>query len=121
MNKIKTTRCTHCRSEFTDEELVNAKDCPVCGTTSLPMSINEDVTIKINWHELRILGLWAEGWAMKIEEEHPGSKQAIQVITDHIEKQFPLKTPLTLRKEFDRFIDEYPTAKLVRSKGKKDK
>ena len=60
----KTIRCIVCRDEFSDEEL-EGKDygCPSCGTESLPMHIKKDVSLQINWHELRILTIWATNYA----------------------------------------------------------
>lgn len=61
---MKTTRCSVCREEFGDDETAGATACPACGTESVPMSIADDVTIAINWHELRCLTMWASNWAV---------------------------------------------------------
>lgn len=57
-----STRCSVCRSEFADSELVGAIGCPQCGTQTVPMRIRDDVTVEINWHELRCLTMWASNW-----------------------------------------------------------
>ena len=61
----KTTRCVQCDAEFSDGEIQGATGCPKCGTSSVPCSINQDTTVKLNWHELRILTLWADNWAQR--------------------------------------------------------
>jgi hypothetical protein len=89
-----TTRCTTCYSEFTDEQLVEHKCCPNCKTTSLPMAISQDVTLKINWHELRILTIWAANWAEGLPNE---SRNTFNAIIKRLEAQAPEKAaPLTL-------------------------
>ncbi len=58
-----TTRCTDCYAEFTDEQIEGHSSCPACNTKSLPMLIDRDTTININWHELRILTMWSTWYA----------------------------------------------------------
>jgi hypothetical protein len=84
---MKTTRCTTCSAEFTDEEIATAEACPSCGTTGTPMSIAEDTTININWHELRILTIWASNWAQ--EKCDPGSQRALETILRRLDAQRP--------------------------------
>ena len=110
---MKTIRCVICGKEFTDEELRGVNKCPNCGTGSLPCAISEDVEIKINWHELRMLVIWAENWAKECDlKETDSSKEkmllSIMTIAQRLQKQFPDKTALTLfgevrdlRKSFD--------------------
>lgn len=103
---MKTTRCIHCRSEFTDKEIQIASECPACGTKSIPCLISEDVSIKINWHELRVLTMWAEKWVMAAADEE--ALTTITAITHALEKQYPLHTPLTLSKEIQQLMQRYP-------------
>jgi hypothetical protein len=112
----KTTRCTHCYTEFTDAEIEGAQACPVCGTTGTPCDIADDVTIKINWHELRILGIWADNWAH--DDKIPGdSKNIVATIIQRLEAQHPDKTPLTLSGEIRKLQEDYPGASLLRGDG----
>lgn len=102
---MKTTRCTQCRTEFTKEEMEGANCCPACKTTSVPMSIDEDVTIKINIHELRILGIWAENHAVAVDNKnldnpaHKSLKETVNLIAELIERQLTGSHPLTLSRE----------------------
>jgi hypothetical protein len=81
--------------------------CPKCKTKSLPMNPVNDVTINVNTHELRILGIWAENYAVSCDNKHlddvnhESMKESVNLICDRIYKQLPesLKTPLTLSAE----------------------
>lgn len=63
-------RCSKCDAEFTEAETAGATGCPKCGTTSLPYDTDNDVTIKINTSALRILGIWAENYAVSVDNRH---------------------------------------------------
>ena len=111
MNNIKTTRCIDCSSEFSDSEIEGAFACPSCGGKNVPMATSDDVTIKINWHELRVLGIFAENWARKINEDDPEGKgrhpMTIMCIAERLQKQYPDKTPLTLFSEIRELRKDY--------------
>lgn len=105
----KTIRCVKCRTEFNDKELEEFLDhCPHCGTKGLPMHINNDATIKINTHELRILGIWAENYAVLQDNQHLDDplyeplKDIVNIICSNLEKQLKEQgkfAPLTLTSE----------------------
>ena len=92
-----TIRCTICRSEFTDEQIEGANSCPTCQRQSVPERISEDVTVTINWHELRILGMWAENWAIKNDDA--SMVHTVRVITSLLQQQHPEKSSLTMSGE----------------------
>lgn len=104
----KTTRCVICDSEFSKVEIKNATCCPECGAKGVPCAIKDDVTIKVNWHELRILGCWAERWAMRIEKENLSSVATVGCIVARLQKQYPNKTPLTITGEVEQLKSEFP-------------
>lgn len=91
-------RCTIC--DFEIEAAVSLDCCPKCGTKSLPYDTDNDVTVKINWHELRILATWAEFWANQHESTSvpdTSMRQTIYSIVRRLEVQHPqIKQPLTL-------------------------
>ena len=107
----KTVRCTICGKEFSDDELPEGTcECPNCGTKSLPCSIADDVSIKINWHELRILTIWAENWARQIDREEKKEEKnllCIMTIAERLQKQFPDKVKLTLFGEIRELRKDY--------------
>ena len=57
------------------------------------------MTVKINWHELRILTIWAENWASRCKEDNATMPVTVEAIARRLEKQYPKKTPLTLAGE----------------------
>ena len=63
-------RCLKCRKEFDETEIEGAKECPNCHDRGVPMDVANDVMVKINWHELRMLCLWAERWAQHCTDNH---------------------------------------------------
>src|SRR5258708_2326738 len=75
-----TTRCTDCYSEFTHEQLEGHSSCPVCKTKSLPMSIDQDALLTINWHELRILTMWSTNYAEEKLKNEPGYQTLKNII-----------------------------------------
>lgn len=106
---MKTVRCTDCAAEFSDEEIAGANGCPTCGTVSVPCSIAEDVTLKINWHELRILTIWASNYASERLKDKPGSQRTLNSILKRLQAQHPEKTPLTLFGELQQVARELNT------------
>ena len=103
-------RCTRCALELTEAEAENLNCCPRCHTKGVPMLVADDVTISVNWHELRILGIWAENWAASHSGKDDGDAQrTVNIICGRIHAQFPDKTPLTMTGELGelkRWADE---------------
>src|SRR3972149_6815884 len=109
LNK-KYARCLICNQEFTKEEIKECISCPKCGNKGLPSNLKEDVIVKINWHELHILCVWAENWARQIKDISDTQPQlTISCIAKRIQKQYPNKTPLTLAGEIEEVKKEFPT------------
>ena len=112
----KDLHCTRCRLEFTSKEVEGLNACPNCGTISLPMAIKDDVEIRINLHELRILGIWAENHAVTCDKRNldtPGyesMKKTVNIIATILEKQIQEKIgrycPLTLTHELQELPGE---------------
>jgi hypothetical protein len=101
-------RCIDCEGEFTEEQIAGASACPGCGSVGIPCDPANDVQVTVNWHELRILGIWAENWALKHRDSDPRMCSTIKTITRRLEGQHPKRTPLTLTGE----IAEIPGAEL---------
>lgn len=102
---MKSIRCTRCRAEFSEAEAVGRGGCPACGDTGVPMSIAQDVTLRINWHELRILTIWADNYAR--EHCQPDGQAALAAIIRALEAQRPDGSfaPLTLLGEIQEVVD----------------
>lgn len=107
----KVQRCTDCGSEFSENEVDGHNCCPSCGSKGVPMRISDDVNIKINWHELRILGIWAENWAKQCDKENPEKEKSmlytVLCIAERLQRQFPKKAPITLFSEIRGLRKEY--------------
>jgi len=85
--------------EFTDD----MECCPNCKTTSVPCTYDNQVDITINWHELRILCMWAERYAL----EHTEGAGVVYSIAERIRMQYPNKSALTLSEELGEIEDMF--------------
>lgn len=105
--------CALCGYEITPEE--NTQElvsCPGCGDTiHMPYDRAHDVTVKINWQELRILVIWAERWAASVQKEHPDMLKVLYKISDSLEKQRLDMGTLTLLGEINQIRSEFPGIK----------
>lgn len=98
------SRCVHCDRGVTEKEYEEGTItcCPNCGNKGNPVSPDDDVSVNINWGELRILGIWAENWARKTDQLNPSGYSGIRTVHSicrRLQRQFPDKTPLTLAGE----------------------
>ena len=89
--------CTRCG--FKVEDFEGLTECPQCGDSHPPCDDKDQVTISINWHELHILGVWAEARANELDEKYPGSSEVVYSIMSRVESQFPDRHSLTLAHE----------------------
>jgi hypothetical protein len=110
IERKETTWCTLCGARFTHAEIDGALACPKCGDTGNPCDPNEDVSVTVNWHELRILGIWAENFANACQTRNPNGDgeahpRTVHAITRRLQRQFPGKTALTLSGEIAQIKD----------------
>jgi len=101
IDRVETQWCVDCGARFTEEEVAEATCCPRCRSNGVPCSAAQDLRVEVNWHELRILAIWAENWARRIEHE-PANIRApgtVQAIARRLEGQHPSLTRLTLSGE----------------------
>jgi hypothetical protein len=109
--RVEVTRCMVCRSEFTEAQIKGATCCPACGSHSVPMTSKEDVTIAINWHELRVLTIWAENYANSIKSDPSNANDPVQTvfgIAKRLQDQHPFLIPLTLSAEVAMIKRDHP-------------
>lgn len=95
--------CVDCGARFTQEE-IEGWGCPKCDSQGVPCDVNKDTTVEINWHELRILVIWAENWAghCRRQETDSSSKTApvtVAAIARRLQMQRPEFGSLTLADE----------------------
>lgn len=77
--------------------------CPNCKSTSIPCHDGNQVSISVNWQELRVLCIWAERWG----HEKAGGAGTVYGIAQRLEKQFPDMVNLTLAGEIDEIKSIY--------------
>lgn len=80
------------------EDFRGLKGCPSCGATSVPCSDDDQVTVSVNWHELRVLCIWAERWAHHSAEQ--SALDSVYAIAMRLRRQHPDRGGLTLADEF---------------------
>jgi predicted nucleic acid-binding Zn-ribbon protein len=123
-----TARCVQCYKTFTPEEVMGSDCCPGCGTKALPMNPADDIAIKINIYELRILGIWAENHANTTDNRHLDDirhvplKPTVDAITNRLRQQLKAigkDAPLTLAAEFKEIEKKFPGSQLFRD-GKEE-
>lgn len=92
----KTILCTHCRSEFTDDETMNATDCPACHTRGVPANLLEKHTVTLTDHEWRIIFIWADNWTKNIKDDNGSAAECMRGIRSCVKKQCPDFPSMTL-------------------------
>lgn len=95
--------CVDCGARFTQEE-IEGWGCPKCGSQGVPCGVEKDTTVEINWHELRILVIWAENYAQqchrqKVDSSSEGMPVTVQAIARRLQAQHPTFGHLTLSGE----------------------
>jgi len=96
--------CTLCSANI--ESFDGLVKCPMCGTDSQPCSNDNQLSIKINLHELRILCIWAERWADKcyndsdVTGHNKMMPELIKAITARLRPQVGKGVPITMNDEF---------------------
>ncbi len=105
--------CLECSEWSDDDETLMA--CPKCGSHGIPASSNDIVDIKITWHELRCLVIWAEQWVnINKTKSSTDMSKIIYGIADRLYQQHLSKSPLTFAGEI---TDLKNTFKNVETRG----
>ena len=112
--------CVDCGHRVSYRDSRGLSGCPSCGSTSIPCSAIDDVDLKVNWHELRILIIWAENWAAHCDGRDPpeGSPRrwmmpTLKAIAKRLQTQYPSRITLTLAGEFAELKQEIPSAEII--------
>src|ERR1700722_7313992 len=96
--------CTVCGARFTQEE-ISGWGCPKCKYQGVPCATSDDVRVELNWHELRILVIWAENYAQRCAtnpapgDENLSMPSVVTAIARRLQRQHPTLTALTLSEE----------------------
>lgn len=102
--RVEVMWCTMCGVRITQKE-VEGWGCPKCGDQGIPCDVKQDVRVEVNWHELRILTIWAENYAQRCAtnpapgEDNSNMPDTVSAIARRLQRQHPTLTPLTLAEE----------------------
>lgn len=94
--------CTCCNYQVSSFD--NLTECHQCGTTGIPCAYEDQRTISINLHELRLLCIWAENWQFLLSEK----TDVVYAIATRIRKQIKDCPPLTMADEFQKIKELFP-------------
>ena len=92
--------CTDCGTRIASFDGLSC--CPTCGSTGVPCADANQVSVTVNWHELRVLCIWAENWQ---REKNLG--RVIYAIAKRLQRQHPNQSPLTRAAEIGEIADKY--------------
>ena len=84
--------------------------CPKCGSKGKPCGNEDQLSVSINLHEIRLLCIWAENWSGTFKDDD-ASKETVYAIANRIKKQLPSdkqSVPLTMREEFAQLKQQFP-------------
>ena len=95
--------CTECG--FKVDSFKGLNGCPSCGDVGVPCTDKNQVQVSINWHELRILCMWAEHWQGQMKDK---PTKVVYAIAKRLSAQFPERDPLTMAVEIGDVMKEFP-------------
>jgi hypothetical protein len=95
--------CVNCGVRLRRDE-TESWGCPKCGCQGNPCDTKKDVFVQVNWHELHILGCWAERWAEYNKDA--AMLKTLHAITRRLEQQWSDMGPLTLSCELDNLKEQ---------------
>lgn len=103
--------CTHCSRLF--ESFEGLSQCPNCGTRGIPCSFENQVNVRINTHELRILCIWAENFANSIkdipgDDANKTAPDTVYAIAARLRRQLGESVTLTMADELKAVNDAFP-------------
>lgn len=98
--------CAECGQRYDTFEGLSR--CVTCGTAGLPCPDKWQVTVSVNWHELRILCMWAEAHQRTLPDT-----RVVFAIANRLEAQHPELAkydPLTLARELGQMAEYFGSA-----------
>jgi hypothetical protein len=104
----KYVRCIVCDAKLDERELMGVDHCPKCGIEAKPVDPTNDIFIRINEQELRILAIWASNYSERLS---PKLKNVFAAIVRRLEKQMP-GVHLTLFSEVAAIQQRHPDTRL---------
>lgn len=101
------TRCSVCETEFRQADLPpNTGCCPACGSNSVPQNPDEDVTLTLNWLDVRCLAEWSERW-VHANPGNPEWERHWEALKRRLRKHRPAgAAPLTFFEEVEEIRED---------------
>jgi len=96
---MKTVRCVICGQTYNLKDVLKANKCPDCSTVLPPLNPELDVTITLNWEELRLLAQWAENWGIDVDPLDHASQAFAAIMYRLSQYRPPEAAPLTILEE----------------------
>ncbi len=97
--------CTLCSHHVDSFDGLNA--CPKCGHKGVPCGDENQVTVSVNVHELRLLCIWAENYAQSISKAGDTYNEVVYAIACRLRRQLPNGNCLTMSDEFKALAEHF--------------
>lgn len=121
--------CVECGHPYTFESSRGLNCCAECGSRAIPMQAIDAVNLKINWHELRTLVMWAENFAASEDfkatqegfeppegytmEDRMDLVPILKGIARRLQAQYPRRQTLTIAGELAQLKNMLPDIEFV--------
>jgi hypothetical protein len=93
----KTVRCPSCLAQFKESQILDLKACPTCNSTQMPQIVEHDVTLTLNWDELRLLANWSAEYVADNFAQNSEILSELKVLLNKVGRHRPPGAdPLTL-------------------------
>lgn len=89
----KDIRCPQCGHQGEWQYVMQLNQCPSCSTRQFPLRIAEDGFIKTNWHDIRMLCIYAQRFCATFDESVLGNKTAIETINRIVKEMSRFQPP----------------------------
>lgn len=99
----KNWRCPVCLREFAMAEYYNKPACTVCGARNPLLYIPHDITLKLNWQDLRILAIYSVRFARMFAntDQDNYNRKALENILEKINAYRPKHNAIPLLAEIE--------------------
>lgn len=106
--------CVDCGARFPLAQVAKANACPKCHSPGVPCAASQDVYVEVNWHELRIMAIWAEnfiGEYVSDPKTEKSMRNCLGAIASRLQRQVaPTFPPLLFSQEMAQLPQELAKA-----------
>jgi hypothetical protein len=94
----RVVRCPACMEQFAESYILDLDACPFCASKAMIQYPENDVTLNINWDDLRLLANCAQSYCDDQISDEPEIHEEIELILSKLRSlQPPGGDPLTLK------------------------